>query len=346
VTRTRWWPVLVATVVATVAAPAIPAAAARQDPAAAARQPPRAEPVDVPSGQCTTLRDLGAPTIVRTAPIASSLDLGGVTFTLPRDATQGPKLWYLLRLHVSVKLAADAAAGSAIMSAATNGRTAAQIELKPSGAGLEWTTVSAAEPARRERETGRTADIRLTNFLQKQGVHGGPNTLTFHVEVHDGAVVAAVHVLEDTCLEATTRTPETLEVQTRHDPADIRAGDEFTVQARVRNTGTTPVGELRVTMVPDDDTIEPVGGTELVVRNLSGEWTGELRFRARSAGERNIRVNVGTAISPYVGGGTVAVRVAAPRSTVPAWLVGTAVAAVVLAFIATPLVTRRRPGRR
>jgi hypothetical protein len=207
-------------------------------PTVSALAPPPAQAAvpRAPSSTCQSLQHLGAGTVER-GPFTANAELFGVDFTLPSGAAQGPTTWYLLRLHVRVVLG-KGDAGNAMVSAHTNGRAAAQIDLRPSAGGLEWSTVSAAEPARKERSATREAELTMTNFLQRTGVQGGRNRLTFHVEVYDGAVVESVRVYGDTCVESTTRSPELIEVSSRYAPTPARVGEEFTVYVRIRNVGT------------------------------------------------------------------------------------------------------------
>ncbi|HET6706444.1 hypothetical protein, partial [Amycolatopsis sp.] len=259
-------------------------------------------------------------------------EVAAVDFTLPAGAAQGPATWYLFHLHTGVDFAAGSA-GTAVVSAAVNGRTAAQVQLTSSGTDVEWSTVSAAEPARVEKVPGRSAEVTMTNYPQQAGIRGGRNRLTFTVEVADGAVVERVRFFGDTCLEPTTRSPESLEVSSRYAPAAVRAGEEFTVFVRVRNAGTTPIGTVRVTARPPAEGLQAVDSTARVRSDLSGEWVAELRYRAGAAGKYTVHVDIGTAISPFVGDNEVAVEVREAASPVVPWLIGAAVV-LVLALLA------------
>jgi hypothetical protein len=295
------------------------------------------------SGPCQSLARLGTGTVERGPFTATVPEVFGVDFTLPAGAAQGPSTWYLFHLHIGVDFAAGST-GTAVVSAATNGRTVAQVQLTSSGTEVEWSTVSAAEPARVEKVPGRSAEVTMTNFPQQRGIRGGRNQLTFTVEVADGAVVERARFFGDTCIEPTTRSPESLEVSSRYAPTALHAGEEFTVFVRIRNAGTTPVGEVRVTARPPAEGLQAVGGTSQVRRDLRGEWIAELRYRARSPGRYTVRVDIGTAISPFVGDNKVAVNVreaASPGVSVAPWLGGAAVV-LVLAVLIRPRFLRRR----
>jgi hypothetical protein len=294
---------------------------------ATAREPSR--------GPCQSLDLLGAGTVERGPFTVTVPDVLGVDFTLPDGAAQGPSTWYLFHLHTAVDFAAGSA-GTAVVSAATNGRTLAQVQLESSGTEVEWSTVSAAEPARAETVPGRSAEVTMTNFPQRTGIRGGQNRLTFTVEVADGAVVERVRFFGDTCLEPTGRSPEWLEISSRYAPASVSAGQEFIVFVRVRNAGTTPVGEVRVTARPPADGLQEVDGTSQVRRDLHDEWIAELRYRAGAPGRYTVRVDVGTAISPYVANNEVdiVVREAVPASPITRWPAGAAAVLALLAAIA------------
>lgn len=289
------------------------------------------------SAGCVPIARLGLPNLLWTAPITGATRLGRVDFPLPATATQGPATWYLIQLHARVTLA-DEATGTAIVSAATNGRTAAQIEFTPTAAGMEWSTVSAAEPARREQAARRTAEIRFANYLQRTGVRGGGNTLTFDAEVAPGGRITSVEIFGDTCLETTTVSPEGLDARAGVLTSPIRAGGGFAIRVEVHNTGTRVLQRVIVSVVPGDDGIRPVDGGSASTMNLTGVWTVDLPFRALTPGEHTVTVDVGTGISPHAGGTSFALQVVdAPRRAIGpgyAVLVGSMlVALIVAAFI-------------
>ncbi|HYN93756.1 MAG TPA: hypothetical protein VES42_07885, partial [Pilimelia sp.] len=293
--------------------------------------------------ECVSLRDLGVAGIDRSRPAAGTL--GRVTVTLPAGATQGPSTWYVIRLHARVSLAAGST-GTAVVSAATNDRTAAQIQFVPVAAGgMEWNAVSAAEPARRVRTATRSADVRFSNFLQKTGVRGGANTLTFGLETFDGGRVDRVQIFGDSCIGSTRRSPETLQVQAQINPPTVRTGADFTIRVRVRNAGSGAVGTVRLSVSPAEGGVVPLAGTERTTTDLVGEWVTDVRFRARSPGRHVVIVDVGTAISPYAGGSRISVPVTAPAAGggVPAavWWAGAAAPVAGLAWWWTA--RRRRP---
>lgn len=70
-----------------------------------------------------------------------------LSFDFPEDAAQGPRIWYVLHLHFEVVMAPDSD-GVALVSAATNERTAAQIEVETHPG--QPLTYSAIGPDRRE----------------------------------------------------------------------------------------------------------------------------------------------------------------------------------------------------
>jgi uncharacterized repeat protein (TIGR01451 family) len=292
-------------------------------------------------GTCQSLAQLGAGTVERGPITATIPEVFGVDVTLPAGAAQGPSTWYLFRLHIGVDFAAGST-GTAVVSAATNGRTVAQVQLTSSGTEVEWSTVSAAEPARVEKVPGRSAEVTMTNYPQRAGVQGGRNRLTFTVEVADGAVVERVRFFGDTCIEPTTRSPESLEVSSRYAPTAVRAGEELTLFVRVRNAGTTPLGEVRIRARPPAAGLQAVSGTSQVRRDLTGEWIAELRYRATTPGKYTVRVDIGTGISPFVGDNKVAVEVREAAPPVAPWLIGAAVVLVLAMLVGHRFLRRRR----
>ncbi len=294
-----------------------------------------------PSAQpdCVSLREMGVDGVT-TGQVAGDGEVGRAEFQLPTGAGQGPKRWYLVHLHARVTVGGSG--GTAILTAAANGKTGAQIQFRPAGSGVDWSTVSASEPPRQERSSTRTVEFRFANFLPLDSVHGGTNRLTFGAELFDGATFDGIQLFGDTCLETTDRSPEMLRAETQLRPETVHVGDSFTLRVRVRNVGSGAIGRVTVTARPDAG-LTPVGQTTLTVDNLTGEWSGDLRFTARADGEHKVRLDLGTAISRYVGGDEVAVRVLPSRHGGTNWPIfaGVAIGAYVL-FLVLRITHRRR----
>ena len=76
-------------------------------------------------------------------PNKKPLEETAIKYILPANAAQGPESWYAIYLHFSIEFSDDSDNGTAYVSAATDGRTAAQIKFmttkKPDGSlTIDW----------------------------------------------------------------------------------------------------------------------------------------------------------------------------------------------------------------
>jgi hypothetical protein len=241
-------------------------------------------------------------------PISRRTQLGRAQYQLPDHASQGPSPWYIIHLHVAVTVSGSG--GLALVSAATDGATAAQIDLQPTRSGVDWSAKSIAEPSQSGHSATGRAEIWFSNFLQYKGVVGGSNWLSAEAEAVGGARIDKVHVFGDTCIEATRRSPETLRAQAMIDRGEPQAGTNFRVRLHIKNVGSGAVGLVRLTLITPDRGIGVVGSRQLDTRNLRTEWSPVILCKALTPGTHLLHINVGTGLSEYVGGAAVQITVA------------------------------------
>ena len=129
----------------------------------------------------------------------SDLELGA--YWLPADAAQGSDWWYLLDFHFGLVPSPDTAPGSVVVSASTNGRTAAQVRFRiVLAAGrpfMQWESYDLVDGSRRYTTTARQEDVRIRNYLQTDGVRPGANSVEARIEISEGVRVERLTVYDD-----------------------------------------------------------------------------------------------------------------------------------------------------
>jgi hypothetical protein len=294
--------------------------------------------------QCVTLAQLGVRPVEATH-LTRTTVIRQFSITFPAGATEGPTDWFLIRFHVRVIRPSDSV-GTALITAETDGMTDAQIEYNMTPAGVDWSTVSAAEPTQKVHTASRAIDTDMTNYLQTAGVRGGSNTAAFRVELDNGAELDDVRILGDTCIERTTLTPETLKVDTLTAPRTTARGGDVTLTVHVRNVGTRPITKLTVYTSADGTGLTATSPTSVSTDNLTGAWTAEFRFHARSTGQHTVHVDVGTAISDEVGDDVVTVDVQPATGSLASYVIlGLFGGALVLLAVSWVAAMRRRKRR-
>ncbi|GGQ87198.1 hypothetical protein [Couchioplanes azureus] len=267
--------------------------------------------------RCVTLTELGLGA-VSAERVTKAASLARFSLSFPDGAVQGEPNWYLVRLHVRITAPA-AAKGQVFVSADTNERVGARADFRLSPGAVDFVSASLTAPVTTERIKGRTADVRLENYLQFDGVRGGIVPGEFRVEPLDGARLDKVEVLPDTCFMRTALTPETLKVETQTQPAVVRPGDRVKVRVGVVNTGTRPVSTLTVSARPAE-TLQLDSPSKLSTTGMTGRWEAEFTYTARAAGEHVVAFDIGTDIQPLFYAHRVTLDVSDGDGGMPGWL--------------------------
>ncbi|NUR57947.1 MAG: hypothetical protein HOV87_04490 [Catenulispora sp.] len=261
-------------------------------------------------GGCISLQDMGVPGFDVTREITKSSQIGSAEFSLPSDAAQGPKAWYVLHFHVAV-IDTPGSAGTADVSASTNGATAAHVVLNPGVAGgVDWSTGGIAEPDQRGHSADGAVEVHMANYLQFSGVKAGRNTIEFQAEAFGSSKLGRVHVFPDTCLEKTDKSPDQVQLSTHVTAQHVTVGTNFSVQVKLHNQGSGAILGARVLMQVDGGGIAPASNSQVQVPELTTDWSGQLDFKALAAGNHTLQITVSTAARPNLGGTTLLIPVA------------------------------------
>lgn len=159
-------------------------------------------------------------------------------YRLSSGTRQGVPLWYTIRLHARLRFARRP--GECILSAATNGMTAAQIIVKTGRRAAQVSSVGWIQGRRLSRLSAKTARVDFRNYLQTQGPRPGRNTLTVTLDVLRGRCLDSLSVLPDSGIGATTVRPDELRLLVPQQPIVATAGHHTKLAFALRRRGGRP----------------------------------------------------------------------------------------------------------
>ena len=219
-----------------VSRPRLPASCWQPRPARRPQHPLRSRSAIVPASGPS--RRLGTHAAVR---ISEPTTRVVARYRLSPGTRQGVPLWYTIRLHARFRFARRP--GECILSAATNGLTAAQIIVKTDRRAAQVSSVGWIQGRRLSRLSAKTARIDFRNYLQTRGPRPGPNTLTVTLDVLRGRCFDSLSVLPDSGIGATTVRPDELRLLVPQQPIVATAGRR--TEASVRASATRRAARRR-----------------------------------------------------------------------------------------------------
>jgi hypothetical protein len=202
-------------------------------------------------------------------------------YRLSPGTRQGVPLWYTIRLHAGFRFARRT--GECILSAATNGLTAAQIIVKTDSRAAQVSSLGWIQGRRLSRLSAKTARIDFRNYLQTQGARPGSNTLTVTLDVLRGRCFDSVSVLPDSGIGATAVRPDELRLLVPKQPIAATAGRRTKLPFELRRRGGRPDGGLDVRLLlPDGFTA--VDGTVRHFPRIGRVGSGTFEFVPKTTG--------------------------------------------------------------
>ena len=236
------------------------------------------------------------------------------------------RLWYTIRLHAGFRFAREP--GECILSAATNGLTAAQIVVNTDRRAARVSSVGWIQGRRLSRIGGKTARIDFRNYLQTRGTRRGLNTLTVTLDVLHGRCFDSLSVLPDSGLGATTVRPDELRLLVPQQPIVATAGRRTRLPFALRRRGGRPDGRLDVQLqLPEG--FEAVDGTVWHFPRVGRLGEGTFEFVPKTTG----RYVLSLAVPRHYNQPTAVVQVdvVEPRSWLVSRFLPSLLAAVLLA---------------
>ena len=258
----------------------------------------------------SALAALAAPAAARSAdrPVAVLAGLAGgpvvlpggaavkraYTFRLPAGASQGPDVWYTVRLRYRITFAADSGAGFAWVMADTNGRTSAQVEYTvgrdAGGLRVRETSVDIVNGQLEKRFRGRASEVRFRNYLQRGGVRGGGNELTFRLEQGGAARVARVEVLPESGVYRTGSSPYPLRIAPRLAAGRIEPESTFRLVVALDSRTGEVLRDVTVRPTWDPRALELVSPRVRRYGTLARRVEAVFEFKALTVGKHRIDV--------------------------------------------------------
>lgn len=181
-----------------------------------------------------------------------------VRYALEASARQGGKLWYTIVLNASVRFPAGQS-GKAILSAATDGATAAQIVLESDGRRVRTSMLGYVSGRRLEQSDGMLATVGFENYLQLQGVRPGDNLLEIAIESIRGAAPELVTILPGTGLRLTTIDPYELRISSSRQLTAClgkRVSIPFTISRHGKRPDGPAVVVVKAPVLPTDHSFQ------------------------------------------------------------------------------------------
>lgn len=169
-----------------------------------------------------------------------------VGYVLAPGARQGPRLWYLLRLHAVLRLGPGD--GRYVLSAANGLHTAAQIivTVRKGRARVDLLGLVRGHEVRHVR--GRTVPIRFENYSQIQAIKPGRSELSFRLEHEGGSPRTTATILPSSGIVVTSILPDELLLDVEPKAIAVHPADEVRVRFDLHRRGGRADVPLRVTL--------------------------------------------------------------------------------------------------
>jgi hypothetical protein len=183
-------------------------------------------------------------------PRAGSVARGGTVtlgaFELPAGSAQGPVRWYAIRLRAVLGLAR--ATGDCILSAATDGATAAQIEIQTRSGSATVSSLGWIQGRRRLVTHAGHVRLDFRNYLQVHGVTGGANPFRLTLDVLRGRCLTSIRLLRGSGIATTAARPDELRFLVPTTSLTATKGHELTIPYELSRRGGWPDRGATVTL--------------------------------------------------------------------------------------------------
>lgn len=262
-------------------------------------------------------------------------------FALPRGSAQGPSRWYTIRLRAVLHIARGS--GECIVSAATDGATAAQVDVQTHPHSAVVSSLSWIQGRHRVLMRAGAVTLDFRNYLQVRGVRAGANPFTLTVDALRGPCLKRIELLRGSGIATTPARPDELRFLVPTGVLRATKGHALTIPYELSRRGGWPDRGATVTLaVP--------GGWRI-------DGTPSQRFRRLNRGRRgSFHVTPSTTGTSFVGvramgvynepNATLQVRVEAPRSWLAARGLPLLLSAVLIVGAAALTLAGQRARRR
>jgi hypothetical protein len=262
-------------------------------------------------------------------------------FDLPRGSAQGPVRWYTIRLRAVLRPARGT--GECILSAATDGATAAQIELQTHPRSAVVSSLGWIQGRRRLVTRAGLVRLDFRNYLQVRGVRGGANAFTLTLDVLHGPCLESIRLLSGSGIATTGARPDELRFLVPTAVLTATKGRELTIPyALSRRGGWLDRGAVVELSVPRGWRIDGPGSQRF--RRLDKVRRGSFRVTPSTTGRSFVGLRAMRVYNEP--NATIQVKVEPPKS----WLLTRALplllsAALIVAAAALTLASQRAKRR-
>lgn len=211
-------------------------------------------------------------------------------YRLPAGAAQGRPLWYLM--HLRARVVFRPGPGEYVLSADSNGLTAAQIIFRVRRDSVTTDSLGLADGHRLVTTPGHTAFVDFSNYEQYHAVLPGANTLRFQFETLAGPGARSVAIAPDSGIATTRVRPDELRFLTPLAPIVASVGDDVEVPYRLERRGGRADGPVRVWFSFDGAGLERRGAVDRAYPRLGRGRTGFFVVHATAPGTFLAHVSV------------------------------------------------------
>jgi hypothetical protein len=197
-----------------------------------------AEPVLVDRVGVWNLERLGSDAIVFSP--EARVERRYLRYRLPLDVRQGPQTWYLVHLHLRLRL--KQGSGLIYANALHNGHASARIKFEvreePGGVEIKRSSTDLLDGSTRSIIRSRVVEVRYRNFLPYDAVRSGDNTLTFQIEQLGSTEIEQIEILPASGLEVSKAGPARLTLRAVAAPrGPVAVGQPFNLRVTLKNVG-------------------------------------------------------------------------------------------------------------
>lgn len=217
-------------------------------------------------------------------------------FHFPPHAAQGPDIWYLIRLDVSIVFASGAESGSVLVSGFTDDQAAAQVEFYPGRDKrgrpvVRWDSIDLIRGSSAGRRHGEEARVHYVNYLQFKGVRPGSSTLTFQVERFGGARTSEVRIGPSSGVYATPAGPVELKLSADFpDEGVLAVGEPAQLEVDVANKSPRVAENVTVTVRPQSSHLFIDGLAQRTIERIDGAATTHFTIGRTRPGRLRVKV--------------------------------------------------------
>lgn len=225
-------------------------------------------------------------------------DRAGVRFRLAQGASQGPDVWFLVRLRAEIYVRGGRPGAAAWLSVAVNGYTSALAEIirAPGPARRLTVRTTSIVDGRRDRSVeGNRAALTYRNYVQRRGISGGLSELRFGLEKGSGMGQVRVRILPGSGIQAIPWSPAEPTLAVSLPRRRVTVGQPFGIDVHIRNNGEFPLSEVVTEFRAEPGVFDVEGGRRQEVSVVEGRASRKIIVTPQQPGVSDVRVVLGTA---------------------------------------------------